>query len=331
LPTINYLLKNGAKVVLVSHLGNDGSASLAPVAKYLKKYLSVRLVKKIDDQKAFLSLGGDEVVLLENIRRWDGEKKNDPAFAKRLARLADIYVNDAFSVSHREHASVVGVAKYLPSYAGLRLMEEARQLNKILKPKHPLVVILGGIKFQTKIPLIKKMAKEIDGLFVGGALANSFFKARGYEVGRSIVEDDVSYLRPYLKNKKIILPADIIVKDKQGKKKVKLPTEVLPTETIVDIGQLSLAEIRKMTKSARTVLWNGPLGWFEKGDRSGTNETAKILADAKSFTIVGGGDTLAAIKNLKLEQKFGFISTGGGAMLDYLASGGKLSGIKALK
>ena len=325
LPTIEYLLKNGARVILASHLGDDGKKSLAPVAEYLNQHFSTRLIKNILDlgsaiPRAHLRSGRKEegagqVVLLENIRKFDGEKKNDSDFAKKLADLADIYVNDAFSVSHRAHASVVGVTKYLPSYAGLLFMKEFKNLSLALKPQRPFVVVLGGIKFQTKIPLIKKFLKTADQIFIGGALANSFFKAQGQDVGSSVVDSDVSYIKPFLKNKKIILPVDTI-KNKKNQ--------------ITDIGPKSLEQIKLIIKPAKMILWNGPMGWFEVGAKQGTLETAKIIAGAKGFSIVGGGDTLSAIAELKLGKKINFISTAGGAMLDFLATG-TLPGIKALK
>lgn len=315
LPTIEYLLKNGARVILVSHLGDDGKKSLAPVAKYLGKYFGTKLVTKFNDPKFNIYLAAGQVILLENIRKFDGEKKNDPDFAQKLAKLADIYVNDAFSVSHRAHASVVAVTKYLPSYAGMLFMKEFKNLSLALKPKTPFVVVIGGIKFQTKIPLIKKFLKTADQIFIGGALANSFMKAMGCDVGNSIVDEDVSYIKPFLKNKKIVLPVDTVVNKKKQ---------------IVDIGPKSLEQIKVMAKSARMILWNGPVGWFEVGAKKGTQETAKIIASAKSFSIVGGGDTLSAITELKLGKKINFISTAGGAMLDFLATG-TLPGIKALR
>jgi 3-phosphoglycerate kinase len=315
LPTINYLLEKGARVVLVSHLGSDGKASLAPVAKYLGKFFSTTLIKNIADKKIELALNASQVVLLENIRREVGEVKNDQHLAKHLANLADIYVNDAFSVSHRAHASVSAIAKYLPSYAGLLFEKEFKNLSLALKPKGKMVVILGGLKFQTKIPLIKKFLKTADSIFIGGALANSFMKAMGCDIGSSIAEDDVKYIKPFLKNSKIILPADVI-KNKKGQ--------------IVDIGPEALKQIEQITKSAQLILWNGPMGWFEAGGKKGTLETAKIITKAKGFSIVGGGDTLSAIEELKLMNKFTFVSTAGGAMLDFLATS-TLPGVKALK
>ena len=325
-PTIDYLLGKGAKVLLVSHLG-DENQSLAPVAKFLNRH---RLTKFAPDFKVARELLlKNNLVLLENLRIWPGEKSNDKFFVKELAGLGELYVNDAFSVSHRAHASVVGLPKFLPSYAGLRLMAEIKNLEQLVKPKLPLLVILGGAKFKTKIPLLKKLSKA-DNIFLGGALANSFFKAQGLGVGQSVVDSDLDYIRPFLKKKNIVLPVDVLVKSDKGKRFVKKPTEVSKTEAIFDVGPETLKEITMAAKEARTILWNGPLGWFEKGYTKGTLETAKILASTKAFTVVGGGDTLAAIKKLKLENKFGFVSTGGGAMLDYIASGGKLVGIKVL-
>lgn len=325
LPTINYLLERGARVILVSHLSNDGKESLAPIAKYLNKLFPTQLIKDLNEKKIEVSLNAGQIVLLENIRKYEGEKKNDPQFAKELASLADIYINDAFSVSHRAHASVSAITKYLPSYAGLLFAKEFKNLSLALKPKGKMVVILGGLKFQTKIPLIKKFLKTADQVFIGGALANSFMKAMGCDIGNSIADDDVSYIKPLLKSKKIILPLDLVINKKNQ---------------IVDIGEESLEQIKEMVKGAKLIVWNGPMGWFEVGEKSGTLEVAKIVAGAKSFSIVGGGDTLSAIKNLKSEKfgigstkslaKSAFVSTAGGAMLDFLATG-TLPGIKALK
>jgi phosphoglycerate kinase len=315
LATVEYLLKNGARVILVSHMGNDGSKSLAPVAKYLGKFFGVQLVKKINDPKLEGYLAAGQIVLLENIRQYEGEKKNDPFFAKQLASLADIYINDAFSVSHRAHASVSAITKYLPSYAGLLFAKEFKNLSLALKPKSPLTVILGGIKFETKIPLIKKFSKTANQIFIVGALANSFMKAMGCDIGASIADDDVSYIKPFLKNKKIVVPLDVVNNKK---------------DQIVDIGKDTLEAIEESVKKSKMIIWNGPAGWFEVGAKKGTLELAKIVAEARGFSIVGGGDTLAAIRELKLDNKFNFVSTAGGAMLDFLSSG-TLPGIKALK
>lgn len=315
LPTIEYLLKNGARVILVSHLGSDGKKSLAPIARYLAEFFSVKLVRKINDPKLESYLSAGQVVLLDNIRHYEGEKKDDHNFAKKLAHLGDIYVNDAFSVSHRAHASVSAITKYLPSYAGLLFAREFKNLSLALKPKKSLIVILGGIKFETKIPLIKKFSKTADQIFIVGALANSFMKAMGCDIGASVADDDVVYIKPFLKNKKIVVPVDVVTNRK---------------DQIVDIGEDTLKIIKESVHRSKMIIWNGPAGWFEVGAKRGTLELAKIIALAKGFSIVGGGDTLAAIRELKLEDKFGFVSLSGGAMLDFLASG-TLPGVKALK
>lgn len=325
-PTVDYLLDKGAKVLLISHLG-DENQSLEPVAKFLNRHRPTKFAPDFKTARELLSK--NNLVLLENLRLWPGEKNNDKLFARELADLVDLYVNDAFSVSHRAHASVVGLPKFLPSYAGLRLVAEIKNLERVVRPKLPLLVILGGAKFKTKIPLLKKLSKA-DKIFLGGALANSFFKAQGLEVGQSVVDSDLDYIKPFLKKKNVVLPLDVLIKTEKNKNLVKQPMEVRKDEAVFDVGSETLKEIAAAAKKARTILWNGPLGWFEKGYTKGTLETAKILASTKAFTVVGGGDTLAAIKKLKLEDKFGFVSTGGGAMLDYIASGGKLAGIKVL-
>lgn len=326
-PTIDFLLKKRAKVLLISHLGDEG-ASLAPVARFLNQRQKTKLATNVKQAREWLRT--NDLVLLENLRFWPGEKNNDQFFAKELASLGDLYVNDAFSVSHRTHASVVGLPKFLPSYAGLRLVEEVKNLTRVIDPRLPLLVILGGAKFKTKIPLLKKLAKA-EKIFIGGALSNSFFKTQGLEVGQSVVDSDLDYIKPFLKKKNLVLPLDVLVEAEKNKKLIKRPTDICPNEKIFDIGPETLKEIAKAAARARTILWNGPLGWFEDGHTQGTFETAKILAKARAFTVVGGGDTLVAIKKLKLENKFSFVSTGGGAMLDYIASGGKLPGLKVLK
>lgn len=313
-PTIKFLVERGARVILVSHLGGDGRASLAPIASYLNKFFATKLVKKLDVKEIDKALDLAQIVLLENIRRYPGEQKNDLTFARQLAHLADYYVNDAFSVSHRAHASVSAITRYLPSYAGFLFIKEFANLSRGLKPKKPLVVILGGAKFKTKIPLIKKLTQTADKIFIVGALANSFMKAAGHDVGSSISEEDVSYIKPFLKNKKIIIPVDT-VKNKKGQ--------------IVDIGPETLTLIKQAAKNSKMIIWNGPAGWIENGATSGTVTIAKIIASTKAFSIVGGGDTLAAISKLGAAKKFSHLSTAGGAMLDFLSSG-TLPGIKAL-
>ena len=240
LPTINYLLKKGARVILISHAGDDGSQTLAPVAAVLKKYIPVTFVPAVMGamvDQALVNQKPGTAQLLENVRSEAGEKKNDPAFAKVLAGYGEIYVNDAFPVSHRAHASLVGVPKYLPSFAGLQMEKEVKHLSTALNPKHPFLFILGGNKFSTKMPLIKKFAKTADHMFIGGALLNDLLRAKGYEIGKSAYESgyDVSAI---LKNKKLIFPIDVVVSKNGTLKSSRIcaPYEVTRDESIMDVG-----------------------------------------------------------------------------------------------
>jgi phosphoglycerate kinase len=245
-----------------------------------------------------------------------------------LAGLADLYVNEAFSVSHRKDASIVLLPKLLPAYAGLQLEKEVKNLSHAFKkPKHPFLFILGGAKFSTKMPLIEKYLKLADHVFIGGALANDFLKAKGYEVGKSLV-DDTKGIEKILKNKKLILPVDVIVSD--GKKLSNKNADMVgKEETILDVGSQSVKMLEPYIKKAKLVLWNGPLGKYEAGGGGATKKILKMVASSKTESIIGGGDTVALISEMKMENKFTFISTGGGATLDFLASG-TLPGIKAL-
>jgi len=304
LPTINFLLKRGAKIILITHLGKDGTESLGPV---VKKFFAISKISK------------NQVSFFENVRKFPGEIKNDLTFAKKLAKMGDIYVNDAFSVSHRAHASIVLLPKLLPSYAGFQLEEEVKNLSHAFKtPKHPFLFILGGAKFSTKMPLIKKYLKLADYVFIGGALANDFLKAKGYDVGKSLVDDTNYGIASILKNKKLILPTDFVIKNK----------------AIIDIGKKSIKNLETIIKKAKLILWNGPLGKYEDGGAAATKKILKFIAlqskIAKAESIIGGGDTVALISKMKMEKKFSFVSTGGGATLDFLANG-TLPGIKALQ
>ncbi|KKQ87678.1 MAG: Phosphoglycerate kinase [Parcubacteria group bacterium GW2011_GWF2_38_8] len=318
LPTIKFLQQKGAEVILISHLGKDGTESMKPVADCLKKY-----IKK-------------NIILLDNIRIFPGEVKNDSNFAQKLSEIADIYVNDAFSVSHRAHASIVGLPKLLPSYAGFQLEEETKKLSKVFKkPRHPFLFILGGAKFSTKMPLIQKYLKSADYIFIGGALANNFFKAKGYEVGKSLVDNTNYNLKTVLKNKKLILPEDVVVKS--GNKLInKKANEVEKDEIVLDIGNESVKNLAPLIKKSKLILWNGPLGKYGESGERATEKIINILLREKNKEIIlGGGDLTSCISKSKLESKTYklkpslFVSTGGGAMLEYLANG-TLPGIKAL-
>ncbi|MGH7249562.1 MAG: phosphoglycerate kinase, partial [Minisyncoccia bacterium] len=272
----------------------------------------------------------NRVTFFPNVRKFPGEVKNDPAFARKISNMGDIYVNDAFSVSHRKHASVVSLPKYLPSFAGFQLEAEVKNLSHAFqKPKHPFLFILGGAKFSTKMPLIKKYLKLADHVFIGGALANDFLKAKGYEVGKSLVSETNYGISDILKNKKIILPSDVLVKA-ANKFVRKEADKVKKDEVILDIGSGTVEKLILLIKGAKLVLWNGPLGKYEDGGAEATKKVLRSLAGSKAESIVGGGDTVDLISKMGMENKFSFISTGGGATLEFLATG-TLPGIKALQ
>jgi phosphoglycerate kinase len=334
IPTLQFLQKKGAKTIIISHLGEDGTESLAIVAKRMKKYikevefvnypiLSDETERKVNEMKK-----GD-IIMLRNLRSEEGEKKNSPSFARGLSRYGEIYVNDAFSVSHREHASVVGIAKHLPSYAGLQLEIEVLNLSKAFNPKHPFLFILGGAKFDTKIPLVRRFLRKADNIFIGGAIANDFLKAKGYEVGVSLCGDSNPDIKSFLKSKNLTLPTDVVVKRKNKNINIKLE-EVLPEDCILDVGKETTENLKKLVSGSKFILWNGPLGKYENGFGGSTEEILKAITKSKAVSMVGGGDTTAIISKLKIENKIGFVSTGGGATLDFLAKG-ILPGIRALK
>jgi phosphoglycerate kinase len=316
LPTIKFLLQRGAKIILITHLGEDGKAALDPVIKHFFKIS--KLSKK-------------DISFFDNVRKFEGEMKNDQVFAKKMAQMGDLYVNEAFSVSHRTHASVVSLPKYLPSFAGFQFEKEIKNLSRVLvKTRHPFLFILGGVKFSTKMPLIKKYLQLADNVFVGGALANNFFQAQGYEIGRSVAGDSVSVLKSILKNKKLILPEDVFVKS-GNKLIVKRTNEIEKNEEVLDVGNETVGKLKDLIQKSKIILWNGPLGKYEeKNGALSTKKILKMVASAKAESIVGGGDTVALISKMKMEKKFSFVSTGGGATLDFLVYG-TLPGIKALK
>jgi phosphoglycerate kinase len=332
LPTIRFLVKKNAKVVLITHLGKGGE-SLAPVAKVLNEFIKVKFVPDIvgkEAQNAVKNMQNGEVILLENLRNDKGEQECSKIFAMSLAKMADIYVNEAFSVSHREDASIVLLPKILPAYAGLQLEEEIKNLSRAFKkPTHPFLFILGGAKFSTKMPLIKKYLKLADRVFIGGALLNDFLKAEGYSVGKSLVDDTNYHIKKFIKNKKLILPVDVVVTH-QDKLIDKKANEVKKDENILDIGSKSVSNLAPLIKNAKLIIWNGPLGKYEEGGGVATEKILKLVAESKAESIIGGGDTVAIISKMKMENKFSFVSTGGGATVDFLAYG-TLPGIKMLK
>src|SRR3989344_104043 len=305
LPLINHLYEKGAQIILISHIETKENPTLRPVAEHLKK-LGIDCYFEKNYKK---TLGNNtRVILLENLREYEGEKKNDKKFARELASLGDIYINEAFAVSHREHASVCAITEFLPSYAGLQFEDEIKHLCTAFDPSHPSLFILGGAKFDTKLPLIEKFLPLSDKIFIGGALANDFFKEKGINIGKSLISDIQPDLSRFINNEKILLPVDTVLKD----------------TAIMDAGVKSIEMLKNEINNSKYVLWNGPLGAYEAGYKNATLELARLLALATKKgvkTIVGGGDTLATIAELKLEDSFTFVSTGGGAMLDFLAYG----------
>jgi phosphoglycerate kinase len=333
LPTIKFLLKKGAKIVLISHLGKGGE-TLLPVAKALNKYIKAKFVPAMIGYAVSLAIwqmkDGD-VILLENLRNEKWEQDGDIGYAKTFKEWGDIYVNEAFSVSHRKDTSIILVPKLLPAYAGFQFEQEVKNLSHAFKnPKHPFLFILGGAKFSTKMPLIKKYLKTADFVFVGGALTSGFLKAKGYEIGKSLADETTDYdIGKILKNKKLVLPSDVLV-DRGDELINKKADEVKEDETILDIGQESVKSLTQLIKSSKMILMNGPLGKYEERGEKATEEVLKAIANAKAETVIGGGDTVALVSKMKLEKKFSFVSTGGGATLEFLSKG-TLPGIEALK
>lgn len=333
LPTVEYLIKKKARVIILSHIGKDASSSLKPIVRYLSRKIKVGFVPDFRTEEARkmvegLPLGG--VVVFENLRLDERETENDPEFAKYLASFGDIYVNDAFAVTHRAHASVVGITKYLPSYIGFLIDDEVKHLSLALNPKHPFLFILGGAKFETKMPLLKKFMKRADNIFVGGILANDFIRDAGLEVGTSTVDRYKFNITSLLKKGKIILPTDVMVSDPSNKKgTTKYIDDLSHGDAIVDVGPETIRALAPILKKAKLIVWNGPLGYYEGGFDKGTIMLLKAIIGTKATTIIGGGDTAVVIEKNGLEKDLSFVSTGGGATLDYLIDG-KLVGIDAV-
>lgn len=351
LPTIQYLLKKKAKVILVTHLGRpEGKVvkelSIAPVAKRLEKLLKkkVRICEDVRNYEQYeitnVKLG--EIVMLENIRFFPGEEKNDPVFAKQLASLADIFVLDGFAVAHRDAASVSGVAKYLPSYAGLLLEQEIKGLDRLLK-KHvsPFVAIIGGAKSETKIPVIARLLPIADTICIGGTIVATLLKAKGYGVGASLVDTAMEQrIVSTARSKKIVQPIDVVVGKKDGKNHRIVSLQKKPhvicgaDEGIFDVGSETLSLYAGEIARAKTIVWNGALGYFEqKPYHIATMALGKIIADRSKtrgvYSVIGGGETIQVMEQLGRATDISFVSTGGGAMLEYLA-GELLPGIEAL-
>lgn len=329
--TISYLTKRGARVVVIGHIGRDHHESLAPVARALKDFVPISFVPEVFGPAAsslVANMRPGEAVLLENLRSMPEETENDETFARRLAEYGDVFVQDAFAVLHREHTSVVGLPQVLPSYAGLVVADEIKHLTVALHPPSPAVCILGGAKFETKVPLIEKFLRVYDTVCIGGALANDIYKARGWEVGHSLVSDSVPGREVYT-NARLSVAPDATVESSTGRVRVADAATIQLDEKVVDIGPETLRHWAPAIANAHFIIWNGPMGFYEGGYDEWTERLAQLVADSKAQTIVGGGDTIAAITSQELEEQFSFISTGGGAMLEFLLKG-TLPGIEAL-
>lgn len=331
LDTVSFLQKKGAKVVILAHVGRDPETSLVCICQELKKHIDIEwagglLGEEVKNKVNELEEG--QVLMLENVRSHEGEKTNDDSFAEQLSQYGDIFINDAFADSHREHASIVGVPKYLPSYVGFSFYQEYNELNKFHAPDSPSLFILGGSKFETKQPLVEKFSESYTNIFIGGALANDFFKAQGYEVGNSTVSDIDLNKSSVLNQGNILLSVDVVV-EKDGSTRVGKPDSVMADERIVDVGPETISMLSSYIREAKMVLWNGPIGYYEKGYGDQTESCARIIAKSEGFSVVGGGDTVTALRKLELMDDFTFVSTAGGAMLQFLEKQ-TLSGIEAI-
>jgi phosphoglycerate kinase len=350
LPTIQYLIDQKAMVSLCSHLGRPKGKvveklRLAPVAQRLSQLLDQKVGVATDcigpeAEKTAQTLSGGDVLLLENLRFHSEEEANDASFAKALARLADIYVNDAFGASHRAHASIVGVANYLPAVAGLLVEKEIKVLEGILaNPGHPFAELTGGAKVSDKIGVLENTMNKVDYLLIGGGMAATFLKAKGYEVGLSLIEGDKQDFAASLmaeaaqRGVRLMLPVDVIIADEinvGAKVKVVLAEDIPPDWRIVDIGPQTISNFSEELRRCKTIFWNGPMGVYEIARfAQGTQAMARLLASLKATTVIGGGSTAEVVTEMELDDKMSFVSTGGGAALRFLG-GEKLPGVEAL-
>lgn len=330
--TLRFLSEAGARVIVLSHIGRDPSETNEPVARALKREIPIVYISDlvgVAAQNAIQTMKEGEIILLENLRRDPREALNDDGFARELARLGEVYVDDAFSVAHRAHASIVGIPLYLPSYAGILMQDEIRILSQARAPEHLSFAILGGAKFETKSPLIQVLLEKYDHLFVTGALANDVFKAKGFETGVSLISKELP-ASAVLTHPHFVSPVDVTVESLDKHVSVKKSNSILDTDKIVDIGPDSVALVAGLIASAKFILWNGPTGLYEDGFTHYTQAIAELIKKSGARVVIGGGDTIAAIEESGIT--FGanvFLSTGGGAMLEYLLNG-TLPGIEAL-
>ena len=352
LPTIKFLLKSKAKIIILSHVGRPkgkvvNELSLKPICESLKNKLNynIRLISKNIKEVRSTDLfdsNDEKIVMLENLRFYEEEEKNDNEFARHLASLADIYVNDAFSCSHRAHASIFEITKFIPSYAGLQLNLEINALTKITSEiQGPITCIIGGSKISSKIDIIKNLISKFDNIIIVGGMANNILKYKGYEIGKSIQEINCDqiieeiFLRSKKEGCKIIYPEDVITgQDLNGSPKIRELNDISKDELILDIGPKTIKIIKQLIEDSNTILWNGPAGYFENPNFSkGSVEIAKKIVEKNKdntiYSVAGGGDTVALLNSIGATNNFNFVSTAGGAFLEYL-EGKELPGIKAL-
>lgn len=326
--TIDFLVQQGACVILISHIGREPDESLRPIFDYMSQHLTMGFIPRYDRdllKNSIENMQKGSVIMLENVRQFKEEELNDSSYLEPVISLCDIYVNDAFSVSHRAHGSVADIVGHLPSYFGLQFVKEVQQLSKAIDMTNQggSVLALGGAKFGTKFELLEKLLPRVDYALVGGALANVFLREQGFEVGKSFVDDtDISSI---LNNKKIILPVDVI--DQNGD--VALIDEVGAEDIILDIGPETEKLFETIIDHSKSILWNGPMGKYEDGYVAGSIALADSIARSGAFSVTGGGDTATVILEEDLSDNFNFISTGGGAMLEFLVQG-TLPGIDAI-
>jgi phosphoglycerate kinase len=341
LPTIRFLLRHNCRLIIATHLSDSG-ATVRPVAKRLAELLDkkVQLITDYPGAKAEAAVGKmkpRDIVFLENLRFNKGEEKNDKSFARSLARLADIYINDAFASSHRDHASVSAIKKCLPSYAGLLLEKEILNLGKISQPRAPLISIIGGAKMETKVALLNNLARKSERILIGGALANNFIAAHGFAIGKSLADKASIKMAAGLikRHKNIILPVDVLVgkKMKGARPQLKPINQVQKDDIILDVGPRTVKLFASFIRQANTIIWNGPLGYYENEHfKHGTLSVARVIAarsTGRAFGVAGGGETVEALKITKMADYVDWVSTGGGAMLAFLG-GEKMPGLRGI-
>ncbi len=353
IPTIRYLMDEGARILLMSHLGRpkgeaDMKFSLLPVAKRLSSLLGEDVLfhstpSVVDDRVRDMAAGmkPGQVLLLENVRFRKEETKNEPSFSKELAELADIYVNDAFGSAHRAHCSTTGIAEYLPGVSGFLMEKELKFLGDTLEnPKRPFLAIMGGAKVSDKIPVIENLLSKVDSLIIGGGMAYTFLKGQGYEIGKSLLEEDMIEMTASLLKKAkekgvtLLLPLDVLTAAGFSNDEKGVPYDIdriPPDRMALDVGEKSMRLFREEITKAATIVWNGPMGVFEMSNfAGGTRAVAEALADSEGITVIGGGDSAAAIRQFGLAEKMTHISTGGGASLEFL-EGKVLPGVAVLQ